>query len=308
MRASHLRRISTGPRHPAFTLIEVLVVVAIIAMLIAILLPSLAAARRQARTVVCSTNLHTIGQALMYYAQASKDDMPAGYNVDNTGKIIYVDETKKITAYNLNTFEFLYPYVQKLNPKQAVSLDSGTKVWAIKAPTFTCPDDLMQHTTGQRWQKMPDGTMAQTEFDISYGANLNAMVADIADAENTSDTGRVKGAAKLSSIRAPSQLVTYLDNGDDGNIEIYWGGWVFYDCKTYGQNQCAIEVHHKVGDNFLFLDGHVSFYNANSQKPQYGLPPFPAAWIPNWRGPASWRGPAWVKDNVGFLTPPTYHP
>lgn len=40
-----------------FTLIEVLVVVAIIALLIAILLPSLAAARNQARSAVCGSNL-----------------------------------------------------------------------------------------------------------------------------------------------------------------------------------------------------------------------------------------------------------
>lgn len=42
----------------AFTLIEVLVVVAIIALLVAILLPSLASARDQARAAQCAANLH----------------------------------------------------------------------------------------------------------------------------------------------------------------------------------------------------------------------------------------------------------
>ncbi len=51
-----------------FTLIEVLVVVAIIALLIAILLPSLKAARDQARIVACTTNLHDFGTALYTYA------------------------------------------------------------------------------------------------------------------------------------------------------------------------------------------------------------------------------------------------
>src|SRR5262245_10549528 len=45
---------------PAFTLVELLVVVAIIALLIAILLPALRGAREQARRAACLANVRTI--------------------------------------------------------------------------------------------------------------------------------------------------------------------------------------------------------------------------------------------------------
>lgn len=59
-------------RKSGFTLIEVLVVVAIIALLVAILLPSLVAARRQAKEMVCKSNLHQIGVASGGYANSHK--------------------------------------------------------------------------------------------------------------------------------------------------------------------------------------------------------------------------------------------
>lgn len=52
----------------AFTLIELLVVVAIIAVLISILLPSLNQAKRQARQLVCGTNLRAFGEAMNHYS------------------------------------------------------------------------------------------------------------------------------------------------------------------------------------------------------------------------------------------------
>lgn len=68
---ARVRRVSHRPS--AFTLLEVLVVVAIIALLAAFLLPSLAKARKQARRTVCATNLHEVGLALVAYTQTHRE-------------------------------------------------------------------------------------------------------------------------------------------------------------------------------------------------------------------------------------------
>ncbi len=61
------------PGNRAFTLIEVLVVVAIIALLVAILLPTLSRVRRQSRQAACGSQLHQIGLALVSYAVSHKE-------------------------------------------------------------------------------------------------------------------------------------------------------------------------------------------------------------------------------------------
>jgi prepilin-type N-terminal cleavage/methylation domain-containing protein/prepilin-type processing-associated H-X9-DG protein len=69
--------VSRRPRAAkAFTLIEVLVVVAIIALLLAVLLPSLTKAREQSRRAVCASQMKQFVNGMVMYGSDSKDSLP----------------------------------------------------------------------------------------------------------------------------------------------------------------------------------------------------------------------------------------
>jgi len=64
----------------AFTLVELLVVVAIIAILAALLLPVIAKSKEHGKSAACLSNLHQIGIALQLYTQDHDNKMPVMFD------------------------------------------------------------------------------------------------------------------------------------------------------------------------------------------------------------------------------------
>lgn len=91
-------------RHSAFTLVELLVVIGIIALLLSILIPALGDARRSASKVKCQNSLRQIGNALFIYANEHKGAWPAAVH-DKTATHI------RIGQYERRWYDLLARYI-----------------------------------------------------------------------------------------------------------------------------------------------------------------------------------------------------
>lgn len=127
----------------AFTLVELLVVIAVIGLLLALLLPAVQAARETARRMSCANNLKQIGIALHVYEGAHRQ-WPAGWTAHDpkTGKGHWYGEPGWAwSAAILPYMEQNQLYEAMVHRDLPIADEANAKARVAPIATFRCPSD-----------------------------------------------------------------------------------------------------------------------------------------------------------------------
>jgi len=166
----------TLPRRGAFTLVELLVVIGVIAVLMSIILPSVGHARESARRVNCLSNLRQVHQSVVGYALANTDHVPVGYRTKSKqfNSMVYSATAGRWVLFGLAWRSGLLPEPKILfcpseentkfdfntadNPWPAKGVTPTTNVQAGYAfrPDQEIPDDLSKPAASFNMPKFTD--------------------------------------------------------------------------------------------------------------------------------------------------------
>jgi prepilin-type N-terminal cleavage/methylation domain-containing protein/prepilin-type processing-associated H-X9-DG protein len=231
--AKDMRRRSFSPsrnRNAGFTMTEMLVVIAIIAVLAAIIIPVATRIRQGAHKAQSASNLRQLATALI------------GYTSENNGRIPKLDYW---------TWD-LMPY---LNAERPDHYDLAK--WP-KIPAFYCPADKSRRDP--KWPK---------EIYLSYGINLGGNYAgpgSLLTWYASVDAGfGGKSHRTTAELQSPERTIMLSEIDPAGYANAIYPSWPVYVQQPGGYSPVgkfwdkATTPYEKCRVNVVFYDGHVEF-------------------------------------------------
>jgi prepilin-type processing-associated H-X9-DG protein/prepilin-type N-terminal cleavage/methylation domain-containing protein len=208
-------------RGGGFTLLELLLVIAIIGMLAALLLPSLNAAKTRAQLTGCLNNLRQLQLAYLIYSADGGDQL-----ADNSA-----DQTES------GTNAWVLGNVQRYSPGYETNVTAGVLHPQIKSlAAYCCP-------TSHAFVRDPAGNPVPHNRSYSLSVWLGSNVRP--------------GLVKSTQIRAPSGIFAFID---ENAVSIDNGAFGMHPLPVANNYWNLPANRHSKGGNLSFVDGHVEHW------------------------------------------------
>jgi len=163
-------------RRKAFTLVELLVVIGIIAVLIGILMPGLSAARRQANSVKCMAALREIGSGFHQYAIAHKGVWPMARHDQHAAPETY----PLPTGAQLRWQDRLLPFISN-SPMNANTMTDLTFNAASNPDILTRMRETVLWGCPEWRKQNEEGLASSDNFRSGYSMNAYTLMPDVVD-------------------------------------------------------------------------------------------------------------------------------